>query len=70
MKLLVTAGVATLGAVAIAYFIHLTQTEISENKDEIEALQTRYTTLKTNYDDELDEDQSSICSAVSVFLVL
>ena len=67
-KLLATAGVATLGALAIAYFINDIQNNINDNKEEVEALRTRYTTVKETYDD-LDTEQTSICTAVSILQI-
>ena len=67
-KLLATAGVATLGALGIAYFVNNINNEIKDNKEEIEALQTRYTKVKENYDD-LNKEETNICNAVSAMQI-
>ena len=63
-QLLLTAGVATIGALATAFYIKDIQQKIDDQEDNITALKTRYNKLVTDYEDELVADETSICKTV------
>jgi len=66
--LLLTAGVATIGALATAFYIKDIQQKIDDQEDNITALKTRYNKLVTDYEDELVADETSICKTASDFV--
>ena len=55
---------ATIGALATAFYIKDIQQKIDDQEDNITALKTRYNKLVTDYEDELVADETSICKTV------
>ena len=55
---------ATIGALATAFYIKDIQNKIDDQEDNITALKTRYNKLVTDYEDELVADETSICKTV------
>ena len=67
LKLLITAGVATIGALATAYYINDIQQKINDQEDELQSLRDRYTKVRTDYED-LATEETNVCDAVGLLL--
>ena len=67
LKLLVTAGVCRIGALAIAYYINDIQQKINDQEDKLQSLRDRYAKVRTDYED-LATEETSVCDTVGLLL--